>query len=204
MNILTNFNNYIQNPLFWIPQSFLPIAKSVTFLSENVCSLQRYSSIIDSSWFIYNSKNDGFDIFFVLDYGIYFRYLSSRIINKANTTKEYLYERAIYNLDDFVAKIIPIAESGDIIKVIARRKYESCFVLDTFRWRYPNKKYSHRKKGNYIFAIPTRDVLLYTYSKKKNIKLLHEKAVKIYNSQNNRITTDVFELVDGKLFKYEF
>ncbi|MBO9565818.1 MAG: DUF1444 family protein [Niastella sp.] len=127
------------------------------------------------------------------------RYLTDEDLKKLNITKDSLKAIAIRNLD----RVLPNAKihGGDgVYMVTAGGNYEASLILPSVLWTKEN----FAVKGDFVMAVPSRDLLLITGSNDKaGIAKLKEFVAKSYKTGNYTISDHLFKWTGKKFERFD-
>ncbi len=127
------------------------------------------------------------------------RYFTTKDLELVNLKVADLKSLAIRNLSKIVPKIEIQSGNGFYI-VTAGGNYEASLILFESLWDGVQIKVD----GDYVIAIPSRDMLLVTGTKnKEGIKKISELAINIVAEDSYHLTSDLFVRREGKFIKYE-
>ena len=127
------------------------------------------------------------------------RYLTTKDLEPVKLRLTDLKSLAIKNLKKIIPKI-EVRDGNGFYMVTADGNYEASLILFEELWDGVQIKVD----GDYVIAVPARDMLLITGSKnKEGIKKISEISKKIVTEGSYRLTSDLFVRRDGKFIKYD-
>ena len=147
---------------------------------------------------VYDELNQELLIVYVEDSPKSLRYLTAEDLVAVGLKKEQLRELAVKNLRGLMTKVDAQGEEG-FYMVTAGGNYEASLVLLDEVWKSGKMKVN----GDYVIAIPTRDLLLVTGSNEKaSLAKVRTWAKEAVAESAYRLTSDLFIYKDGKLTKF--
>jgi uncharacterized protein YtpQ (UPF0354 family) len=148
---------------------------------------------------VYEDLNAELVILYAEDSPKNLRYFTTKDLELVNLKVADLKSLAIKNLSKIIPKIETRSGNGYYM-VTAGGNYDASLILFESLWDGVQIKVD----GDYVIAIPSRDVLLITGTKnKEGIKKISELAIKIVAEGSYHLTSDLFVRREGKFIKYE-
>jgi len=133
------------------------LRKAVAYLKvwapeENAVSLPESDSPV-----ILDLRN-GLLVAFLVDNGQFFSYVQHRHLVEAGITITQLHEYGLANLKQIAKQKLQVRECGPIYAVFLDGNFEASLILLDDLW---DKRFSHLVQGEFIAALPARDVLAF-------------------------------------------
>lgn len=175
--------------------SVTPIIKDKAWVSEIQASLKSAKPME----LVYDTLNPELIILYAEDSPKSLRYLTPESITLAKLDKEQLRELAVKNLRRLLTDIQIHGDNG-IFMVTAGGTYEASLLLLDELWNDGRMKVD----GDYVVAIPSRDMLLVTGSNNQPaVQKIRALAKKIRSESSYSLTSDLFVYRSGKFIKFE-
>jgi uncharacterized protein YtpQ (UPF0354 family) len=176
-------------------QNVVPTIKSVASITE----IDSLSAIGKTPTLVTKDYNEHLKIVYAEDSEHSIRYLTKENFKELNISEDSLFHVALKNLDSILPAIERSGSDG-LYMITAGGNYESSLLLITSLW----KKDKFPVSGDFIVAIPNRDMLLVTGSNNQaGIDKIREITAESYTSGNYPISNHLFRW-SGKLFvEYE-
>ena len=157
----------------------VPIIKHKDFLEE----AKRIGKAV-----VYEKYNSELIIVYGEDNEKNIKYFDKDDFTKINLTQDSLLPIALKNLDRILPKLERMGDKGNYM-LVAGGDYEASLLLLTSIWTHKNFPVD----GDFVVAIPNRDVLLITGSKnRKDVEALRKKAHELYESGSYQLTPSLF------------
>ncbi|CAN5878403.1 hypothetical protein BH11VER1_BH11VER1_20500 [soil metagenome] len=148
---------------------------------------------------VYEDLNHELVIVYAEDSPKNLRYLTPKDLESVNLKPSELRSLAVKNLKSIVPKI-EVQGGNGIYMVTAGGDYEASLILFEALWDGIQIKVD----GDYVIAIPSRDMLLITGSNnKEGIRRIRDLAIKTVAEAPYRLTSDLFVRKNGDFVKYE-
>ncbi len=148
---------------------------------------------------VYEDLNEELVIVYAEDSPKNLRYLSPKDLEQVDLKPSDLKDLAIRNLKSIIPKIEAHGGNG-VYMVTAGGDYEASLLLFEGLWDGVQIKVD----GDYVVAVPSRDMLLITGSRnKEGVQKISELAIKTVAEAPYHLTSDLFIRKDGKYMKYK-
>lgn len=175
----------------------VPLIRSVDFLQE-VMSIAGQFGATDSS-IVYQGYNDKLIIVYAEDTKNNINYITKPEFDKLNIAKDMLLDLAVNNLIRILPDLQKFGEDG-CFAIAAGGDYEASLILLKSIW---SKEYLD-VDGDFVIAIPNRDLLIITGSNNKNgIERVKGLATEMYQKENYQISPDLFIWTGQKFEEYK-
>lgn len=180
------------------PSRITPVIKDREWIAEIKAEMKaRGAKEIPEN--VYEDLNQELVIVYAEDSPKNLRYLAPKDLGQVNLKPSDLKALAIQNLKSIIPKIEVHGGNG-VYMVTAGGDYEASLLLFEGLWDGVQIKVD----GDYVVAIPSRDMLLITGSNsKEGIKKITELAIKTVAEAPYRLTSDLFIRKDGKYMRYQ-
>lgn len=175
----------------------VPVIKDTGWLEETR-QATRTSGEQQPPEYVYDDLNGDLVILYAEDSARSIRYLTPSSLRELKVDRKALRETACKNLKNILPPIERYGNAG-LYRVTAGGDYEaSLLLLDTI-WNREN----FDVKGDFVVAVPTRDVLLVTGSNDgEGIARLKALAKKSYDDGSYRLTPKLFICRNGKFIPF--
>lgn len=175
--------------------NIVPVIKPKDFINE-INSQEKDGKLFQM---ITEKYNDQLIIAYAEDSKNSIKYLTEDDFKTLSISKDTLKSIALRNFD----KIIPnIQRQGDngLFMITAGGDYEASLILLSSIWTKENFPVD----GDFIIAIPNRDILLITGSKNENgITIIKEFVANSYNTDNYQVSNHLFKWTGNKFEMYK-
>ncbi len=179
------------------PAAVTPIIKDTAWVTEIQETLK--SKTPRALELIYETLNPELIIFYAEDSPKNLRYLTPESMTLAKLAKDQLRELAVKNLRRLVTDIQIHGDNG-LFMITAGGTYEASLLLLDELWQGDRMKVD----GDYVVAIPARDMLLVTGSNNPHaLQKIRSMARKIREESAYSLTADLFVYRAGKFTKFE-
>jgi uncharacterized protein YtpQ (UPF0354 family) len=175
--------------------NIVPVIKPVEYSNE-INSLNKDGKLFSM---ISEKYNDQLIIVFAEDSKNSIKYLTEDDFKTLSISKDTLKSIAIRNFDKIVPNIQRQGDNG-LFMITAGGDYEASLILLPSIWTKENFPVD----GEFIVAIPNRDMLMVTGSKNKNgINKIKEIAADSYKTGNYQVSEHLFKWTGKKFEKYD-
>lgn len=173
----------------------IPTIKSIEYLTK-IQDLTREMGATKKTDFVYEKYNDQLIIIYAEDNENSVQTLTHKDLENLSLNKDSLRVIATRNLDSLLTKIEKRGENGTYM-ITAGGNYEASIIL----LKYIFTKKNLLVNGDYVIAIPTRDILLVTGSKnQKGLNNIRKTAKEIFETGNYLVSQYLFKW-DGNKFE---
>jgi uncharacterized protein YtpQ (UPF0354 family) len=180
------------------PARIVPIVKDRAWMAEVRKGVQgRVTGPMSEH--VFEPLNEQLTIVYAEDSPKNIRYLSPDMLVAAKIPRETLRALAIANLRRIVPKI-EVQGGNGVFMIIAGGDFEACLLLFDDLWQGRQMDV----RGDYVVAIPSRDMLLVTGSQHpEGIQKVREVAAKTAAQASYRLTPELFVYRGGRFVKFE-
>lgn len=176
-----------------------PIIKDRAWIAEIIASTQTLASKDKPIEFVYEQLNSELLIVYAEDSPKNLSYLTPKKLESAGLQRASLKELAVKNLRRLLTNIETSGGNG-VYMMTAGGTYETSLLLFDDIWQERKLKV----EGDYVVAVPSRDLLLITGSgNKEGIKKIRELAQTTLAKASYRLTGDLFVYRDNHFVKFE-
>lgn len=204
-SIKSIIDRYIKSAVDFYPESkkidihrIVPIIKPISHLND-LKSMSKEQGHEQEPWIIYEKYNDDLIIVYAEDTEKNIRYFNENDFKNLNISKDTLLQFALNNLKSILPKIERTGDNG-IVMFVAGGDYEASLMLMTSLWTKENLPVD----GEFIIAIPNRDLLFITGSNdKKNIAKLEKILNDSFTTGNYPVSPYLFKWDGNKFLKYK-
>lgn len=176
-------------------ENIVPVIKPIEYLNE-INSLNKNGK---SFPMITEKYNDQLIITYAQDSKNSIKYLTEDDFKTLSFSADTLKSIALRNLDKIIPRIQIQGDNG-LYMVTAGGNYEASLILLSSLWTKENFPVD----GNYIIAIPNRDMLMITGSKNKTgIAKIKEIVADSYKTGNYQVSDHLYIWTGNKFEKYE-
>lgn len=179
------------------PAAVTPIIKDSAWVTEIQQALKSKAAKVPE--LAYETLNPELIILYAEDSPKNLRYLTPESMTLAKLDKEQLRELSVKNLRRLVTDIQIHGDNG-LFMITAGGTYEASLLLLNELWQGERMKVD----GDYVVAIPARDMLLVTGSNNQRaLQKIRSMAQKIREESAYSLTSDLFVHRSGKFIKFE-
>ena len=177
-------------------ESVVPIVRSADYPKELI-NLGSHAKGTDSPYApYYEPLNDHLVMMYAEDREKGLSYLSTEDVEELGLVKQELLKTALKNVKEVMGDLETHGEEGTYL-LTAGGNYESTLLLMEWIWSQDTLPV----KGEYVVALPSRDVLMVTgHQDKSGMEKLKRVSKKAFNESSYRISPVLF-LRDGKQWK---
>ena len=178
-------------------ENVVPVIRAISELQE-MKVLATAAGAKKQAGMLHEAYNDELVICYAVDTKNNIRYLQDKDLETIKLPKDSLLPVAIKNLEGRLS--IRTEDLNGVYMFVAGGNYEASIILMQDRWTREQLPVD----GDFVIAIPSRDVLLVTGSRnKEGIKKIKEFAKKTYGQGSYSVSENLFKW-DGKRFsKFE-
>jgi uncharacterized protein YtpQ (UPF0354 family) len=176
----------------------VPIIKPIDYLMD-LQNLSKEQGREKEPWIVYENYNDDLIVVYGEDTEKSIRYFTQDDFKKLNIDKDTLLEFSIKNLNSILPDMQRMGENGSY-GIAAGGDYEASLILMTSIWTNENFPVD----GDFIIAIPNRDLLFVTGSNNKaEVDRIKGIALDSYETGNHQVSPHLFRFDGNKFEKYK-
>ena len=176
-------------------ESIVPVIKPIEYIDE----IKALNKDGKSFPMITEKYNDQLIIAYAEDSKNSIKYLTEDVFNTLSMSRDTLKSIALRNFDKIIPNIQRRGDNG-LFMITAGGDYEASLILLSSIWTKENFPVD----GEFIVAIPNRDMLMITGSKNKNgINKIKEIVADAYKTGNYQVSDHLYKWTGKKFEMYE-